>query len=334
VETTHNIRLTSAEIANLWSTYMSDCMAECVLKYFLEKVEDTEIRPIIEYALHLPQKHIRTIKELFKSENITVPQGFTDEDVNLKAPRLYSDAFFLHYIKQMSRIGLNANSLALALSARLDVMEFYNECLASSAELNNKVTKVMLSKGIYVRAPYMTMPNKVDFIEKQNFLTGFFGEKRPLLAVEITHLYANIQTNSLGKALVMGFGQVAQSQKVRDFMMRGKEIGKKQIDVLGSLLTESDISNPVTWDGDVMESTVSPFSDKIMMFHTQAINAVGMADYGASIASSLRSDLATTYIQLAAEVGQYSKDGIDIMINNHWMEQPPQATDRKALAKQ
>jgi hypothetical protein len=66
METTkHNIALTSAEMATLWSTYLSDSLSVCTLKYFLEKVEDTEIRPILEYALNLgwnsPHKQ-RTMK--------------------------------------------------------------------------------------------------------------------------------------------------------------------------------------------------------------------------------------------------------------------------------
>jgi hypothetical protein len=50
MESEHNVRLTSAEIAQLWANYMNDTMGHCMLKYFLNKVEDLEIRPILEYA--------------------------------------------------------------------------------------------------------------------------------------------------------------------------------------------------------------------------------------------------------------------------------------------
>jgi hypothetical protein len=33
------------------------------------------------------------------------------------------------------------------------------------------------------------------------------------------------------------------------------------------------------------------------------------------------------------EVGQYANNGAKIMINNGWLEQPPQTVDREALAK-
>jgi hypothetical protein len=51
MKTAHNIRITSAELSNLWTTYMNDSLAKCVLSYFLKKVEDTEIEPLIKQAL-------------------------------------------------------------------------------------------------------------------------------------------------------------------------------------------------------------------------------------------------------------------------------------------
>lgn len=333
MKTDHNIRLTSAELANLWSSYMSDSMAICVLKYFIEKVEDTEIEQVLEYALHLSQRHVQRISEIFASEDHPIPHGFTDEDVNIKAPRLFSDTYFLHYLKHMSRVGLNAQSLAIALAARSDILDFHNESLASAAELNHKVTQVLLSKGLYIRPPYISIPQKVQYVKKEGFLGHLMGDQRPLLAVEISHLYANLQTNSIGKALVTGFSQVAQSKEVRKYMFRGKDIAKKHIEILGKVLTDGDLPAPMTWDSDILDSTVAPFSDKLMMFHTGALNSVGIADYGASTAISLRKDLGIIYSRLAAEAGLYANDGAKIMIDHGWMEQPPQADDRKALAR-
>jgi hypothetical protein len=38
--TEHNIRLTSAEIANLWGAYIGNSMSVCVLQYFNYLVDD------------------------------------------------------------------------------------------------------------------------------------------------------------------------------------------------------------------------------------------------------------------------------------------------------
>jgi hypothetical protein len=43
--------------------------------------------------------------------------------------------------------------------------------------------------------------------------------------------------------------------------------------------------------------------------------------------------LAADYIRLTAEIAAFAEDGLNIMIDNGWLEQPPQATDRDKLAK-
>lgn len=43
------------------------------------------------------------------------------------------------------------------------------------------------------------------------------GKQRPLTAAEITHLYSNIQTNHMGRAVITGIGQVADLKDVRDY---------------------------------------------------------------------------------------------------------------------
>jgi hypothetical protein len=333
-QTKHNIRLTTAEIGNLWLSYQNDSMAICILKYFLAKVEDTQIRPVIEYALELSNNHVDRVTKIMKNENFPIPKGFSDEDVNVTAPRLFSDTFYLIYLQNMSRAGLTAYSLAVPLMARSDVLDFYHECLASSAELNIKASKVMLSKGVYSRAPYISIPDNVDFVKKQNYLEGFFkfGDPRPLDTIEITAIFVCILTNILGKILLTGFSQVAKSQTVRGYMYRGTRIASKHIEVFGSLLQKDNLSSPATWDSEVMDSTVSPFSDKLMMYHTRVLSLASIANYGTSIAGSSRHDLAVNYARLTTEFGLFADDGSNIMIENKWMEQPPQADNRKELA--
>ena len=45
----------------------------------------------------------------------------------------------------------------------------------------------------------------VDFVQKQSFLTGYFGDRRPLLAVEIGNLHFNAERNALRMAMIIGF---------------------------------------------------------------------------------------------------------------------------------
>lgn len=50
-----HFNLTSAEISQLWGTYMGDSSQICILSYFLNVVEDKEIKMIIEDACNSAQ---------------------------------------------------------------------------------------------------------------------------------------------------------------------------------------------------------------------------------------------------------------------------------------
>ncbi|MFC7686990.1 DUF3231 family protein [Ureibacillus sp. GCM10028918] len=88
---TEQQKLTSAEIASIWTAYMNDTMSKCVLGYFLKDVEDAEIRSIIKQAYDLASTHIEKLTSIFQEEQIPLPTGFTSEDVDMNAPRLYMD---------------------------------------------------------------------------------------------------------------------------------------------------------------------------------------------------------------------------------------------------
>ena len=333
METNHNIRLTSPEIASLWTTFMSDSMAICVTKHVLEIVEDTEIRAIFELALNISQNHVDKIKQIFTNENFPIPYGFTDEDVNLKAPRLFSDSFWLMYINKMSIHGLTGYAVALTTGTRSDIRDFYTQANNSTMELYNKSLNVKLSKGLFVRPPYISTPEKIDFVKKQSFLTGWFGEHRPLNAVEISHIDFNMKKSILKQAIMLGFAQVCESKVVSHYISRAKSVSSKHIDIFCSLLTENNLPSPPSWESEVTNSTISPFSDKLMLFHTQSLINFAIAYYGAGLAASLRRDLATKMTQVIGEDLLLVEDGINIMIDNEWLEQIPQADDREELVK-
>jgi hypothetical protein len=52
-----------------------------------------KIQEVLEYALHLSEQHIKTVTAIMNAENFPIPYGFTEKDVDLSAPRLFSDAF-------------------------------------------------------------------------------------------------------------------------------------------------------------------------------------------------------------------------------------------------
>ncbi|WP_408009952.1 DUF3231 family protein [Pseudalkalibacillus sp. A8] len=329
----HQAKLTSSELANLWTTYQSSTMIICGLEYFLTTVEDEEIRNILQYVLDFSTNHIQSISEILNGENYPLPVGFTKNDVNPGAPRLFSDAMVLVYILNMGRLSMSAESLMFSLSARDDVAGFYSQALTKSKELTDQSRKLALQKGLYVRTPYLPIPDKVDFVKRQRFLFGWFGDRRPLVGTEISNLVFNAERNALGEALITGFGQVAQSNEVWKYMARGREISSKHYEVFSSILNEEHLSSAQKMTSEVSDSTTAPFSDKLMMFHIAGLIASGIGQYGVSVSVSPRRDLGVHYARLSGELAKYAEDGANIMIENGWMEEPPKAADRDQLTK-
>lgn len=335
MDSTQTIKLTSSEMGCLWINYMSDSMASYVLSYFLEKSQDPEARSILEYACGLSKAHLQTISNIFTKENFPIPHGFTQADVNVDAPPLFSDPFYLMYLKNMSTLGLAAYSLALSQATRDDIREYFKECLNQSAELYDKVVGTMLSKGLLVRPPSISVPEKVKFVERQRFLSNLLGagNERPLIAIEITHLFTNIEATITVRALLIAFSQVCQSKKVRDSMIRGRDIATKHIDLFAKTLQKNFLPAPMPSDTNVSDSKIAPFSDKLMMFHATLLASSGTGNYGLAMAASPRKDIVADYARLMTELAQYTEDGANIMIENGWLEEPPQADDRTALAR-
>ncbi len=323
------IPLTSAEISQLWTNYQVDSLSIIGLKHFLLHVEDHEIREILDFALDISKDHIHKLHNIFQRENYPIPRGFTDQDLNENAPRLFSDTLYLHYMLLMSDYSLSTYGLALATSARVDIVDYFTACLKQAKQLHLRIKQAMLSKGLLERFPILPIPEKIDFVKKQNYLAGWFGNRRPLTGVEISNIFYNMKRHSLGKALTLGFIQVTTSKEVKKYLERGLQLSTKHYDVFQSILKEDYLPSPSALDDEITSSTDSPFSDKLIMFHQGLLVGAGVSQYGVSVAISPRHDVGAHYSRLMAELLHYSEDGLNIMINNGWLEQLPMAGDRK-----
>lgn len=325
------IQLTVAEMSGLWTQYINDTLAVCVNSYFLEKVEDEEVRPIVEFTLNTAKNNVSIMQDLFKKENFPIPLGFTDQDVNSKAPRLFSDTFVLMYLRHMSILAMQANGGVIGLATRPDVAAFHKGVLKAAVTLQELSRDLLLKQGTYIKPPYISTPETVDFVKKQHFLAGFFGDKRALTSMEITHLFFNIQTNVIGGALITAFSQIAQNEEVKRFFVRGKQIAQNHVDIFSNYLKNGDLPVPMTSDSMITDNTTGIFSDKLMMFHISAMNASGISNYAMAMAASPRRDIGLKYASLIPEISLYIEDGANIMIKHGWMEEPPQADDRDQL---
>lgn len=325
--------LSATELANLWMNYMGDSLDVYIKKHVLSTVQDNDIRTIFRHAMELSQKHLKVLTEMFNDAQYPVPHGFSDTDVKLDAPSLFSDSFWLHYIHHMAIQGLNSYSLAVTTSTRSDIRKFYGQCITSTLELYNCSRDLLLSKGFLTIPPKIPAPKKPEYVEKESFFTGFFGERRPLNAIEIDHIYFNLIKSMTIKAALLGFSQVAESKQVREYMTKCVSVAAKHIETFRSVLHQDDLNSPTSFETEVSNSKVPPFSDKLMMFLAVNMFQYAIMYYGSALSASMRTDLVTHYQKAVFDDLGVAKSGADLMIEHQWMEQPPVAPDRKELAR-
>ena len=325
-------KLTSAEMGKLWAIYMGNTMSKCILSYYLKHVEDKEIKDILKHALNIVEEFIKDITRIFEKNHFPIPYGFTEKDVNLSAPRLFADEFYLHYLKYTAKAGLSLYSTAIALMIRSDVIDFIVKCNVKTTELLITLNETLKNKGFLTKPPVIPIPEKVEFVQKESYFNGLLGHVRPMHALEIAHLYDNIENNATSKALLLGFGQVAKSEKVRNFMHRGKEITMKHIEACRQHLHKEDLPAHPLLDDLVENSTDAPFSDKLMMFHKIDMFSMKVRSYANASSLNGRHDIGAMYGKFLLDIGFYVQDGAKIIIDEGWMEKPPQALNRDELS--
>jgi hypothetical protein len=327
----HIIPLTSAEMACLWNTYQQDSAIVCVLKHFSTYVKDSEIKPIVEEALTLCKTRIEQISNIFSEEEFPIPQAFSDKDVHLSAPPLYSELYTLSYVYHTNGITVISFGNMVTKVARVDVLEFFSDALSSTTELYKKALKLMLSKGVYDRPPKFPYPKKDHFIEKQSFLAGWFGDRRPLNAPELMGIFFTVENNYIGLNFLLGLIQVTKDIELKKYLIRGKELSEKQINIFNDVLKKEDLMETVPTTLEVTDSAVSPFSEKLIMFLITGASTAAIYLLGTSLSQVMRRDMAAHYSHIIIDIMQYVEDGAHIMINRGWMEQPPQAPNRREL---
>lgn len=215
---------------------------------------------------------------------------------------------------------------------RRELRDYFTQCQNETMDLYNKTLDLLLEKGIVSRPPFIYPSDQVEFIKQQGFMEGLLGGKRPLDCIEISNLYWNLKKIQLSKTITIAFAQIAKSDEVKKFLWRGVEIYRKHIEIFEALLTINNLPTPKSEEAEVTNSTISPFSERLMMFHKALFGSTTISSYGTAIATCHRKDLGVHYSRLLVEMANYMEDGFHIMITNNWAEQPPLAPDRKDLA--
>lgn len=330
----HSAPLTCAEIGRLWQSLSYYTMLKCVFLHYNANLQDSYLHQIFNEGFSMIDTRMIRASEMLRGDGQPLPKGFGDEDVDMTAPRLFTDLFYYYYTFNMSRIDVSLGGMNLANVSRSDVREFYTKSLKATIRYFNSFSELMLQKGLYIRPPYISTIKEEDFVDKQDFLRGFLGERRPLLGGEIEQLFQSYRNNLVGAALLTGFKQVAKTEQVKAYMGRGIQIAEKHIEIFTRFLEKENLPVPSHADEFITDSTSSPFSERLMMNHIITLSQIGVGNYATAMASCMRHDLSAAFARLIMESANYGEDGLNIMIENGWFEEPPRHIDRRELSNE
>lgn len=128
----------------------------------------------------------------------------------------------------------------------------------------------------------------------------------------------------MGMQMCNGFSRVTEDRELREYFLRGKNLCKHIVSSIHDVLEESEVPSASSWDQSVTDSTVAPFSDQLMLFIIGILSNLGMAGYGTGISTTMRRDISAMYANFLTKTGAFGEDGMNLMIERKWLEQPPQ----------
>jgi len=326
-------KLMSSEDANLWNMFMVESLLIAFKKPLYAACEDAEIRTVIATALEMSERYVRQIAELYRSRSHPVPKGFSEEDTNPRAPRLFSDDFALRYINDMAKLGLRVVPQSIGEAKHRDVLDFLYRSYDDYKQLYDMCAKLLEKKGLFPSAPSVPTPDKEEFVESDRYFAGWLGKQRSLNVSEIRAIHFTIEQNAVSKTLLTGFSRVTQDPEIRDHFRKGVKMADEIIRDLERTLREEHVNLTSTLDNEVLPAVVSPYSDKLMLAHVAQMGSGAIAIYGTYLSLVHRRDLGVKFLDMIKEGLKYASDGVDLMVQRGWLEQPPTYRDAADAAQ-
>ncbi|MDR3602315.1 MAG: DUF3231 family protein [Desulfosporosinus sp.] len=322
--------LTVSEVSSVWAGYLKGSLEQIFLEYYLEITEDGEIKKIVERMLNQSRLSIEETKAIFIKENIAIPLGFTEEDIRVKAPKMFSDTFILFFCNDLILISLTTFASAIADCTRKDVRNYFQMSLEFTLNMQNDIIDLMLSKGVLLRSPQIAIDNVIDFVDEKKYLSGFLGDIRPINVAEITNLSRIIHRAQFSKMIFLAFSKIAKSKEIGLYFSKGRDEIQKVLNLLHEVLDKENIPVSAASDYVIYDIDMSPFSDRMMLFFTNmclgifCFNMVSQA-----MTSSFRSDIVFKLTKIMSDMKQFYGEGLKLAIKEGWLERPYQSINRE-----
>ena len=325
-----NVELTSTEISNIWSSYLKSSMELRFFQYFNATAEDPEVKNIVGKMVEYSQKSLEDLKDIFIKENLTIPLGFTEKDVRLDADKVFSDTFILYICHDITMLSLSTYPAAFPDCTRKDVRNYFQNAIEFTLQMQNEITELMLSQGVFLKSPQVAMDHSIDLVDEMKYLNGLFGGSRPVNAAEIANLSRIIHRARFSKMILVTFSKLASDKDVKQHFSKGTVALEKVLHSLQEVLEKENIPISASGDYNILDTKESPFSDKLMLFFVNT--CLGMFCFimiNQALTSSLRTDIVTKFTVISNQMKKFYGKGLLLTITEKWLEQPPQVFDRK-----
>lgn len=325
-----NVELTANEVSNLWSSYLKNSMEQRLFEYFFASTGDSAIKQIIEEMLNQSKQNINELQEIFIKENLSIPLGFTDEDVRVDAHKVFSDTFILYFCFDLTHLSMSTYPTALSDCTRNDVRDHFQINIAFSVKIQNEIVDLMLSQGVYLRPPQVAIDSGVEFADTMLYLNGFFGGSRPLNTPEIANLSRIIHRAQFAKMVFVAFSKLSKAKELKQHFSKGRDGLEKILDSLHEVLEKENIPVSASGNYTISEVEISPFSDKLLLFFVNTcLGIFCFSMISQAMTSCLRTDIVSKLGKISDDMKKYYGLGLLLAIKEKWFEQPPQAVDRK-----
>jgi hypothetical protein len=318
-------RLTPAEISNLWNSFVANTMGVWVSRHFIASTQDKEVSKMLELAEKFAIEESEQSKSYLLEAGEPLPQPFDENDVNINAKPLFTDHYVVLLKYGLVQAALTVYSLSLNTSSRSDIRSFYQKCLLNSSELLNRCADIMVNKGLNLPEIHIPTTDSIEKVDSNKYLAGWFTNRRPINAHEIGQVVYNYRATEIHKEFIRGASKIAKSNELKRHFQLGVEVFQKQLNVLQSILSENGLPTLPTWESEILDIGISPFSDRLMHFKHAALTAQASARYGAALSTVMRKDIAAHFMSLMAETLTYGEDAANIMIKNKFLDQLPMA---------
>lgn len=325
---TKSIPLTATELGYLWTGYSINEMSKWFLTIFREHSKDADMKDIFCLALQDTSELLNARREFLSREGYPIPVGFSKTDINENSPPLFSNRFMVYYLHKATRLGLEFHSRSLALSTRVDIRKYQEDCLQSAIQLNERLVNLLLTKGIYWRTPSLPAPTSPEDIQKNSYLNGWIGDTRPLNSMEIANLYSIMELLVMMETLFTGFAQTSESEDVVKLLQKGVTVVKKQLNALVEVIKKDELPVPPSYVSEITDTKKKLFSDRIMICHMAGLFGTLISQYGFSLGSVMKHDLLGVYSTQIGKAGIFSEKVTKFLIEKEWLEKVPGAITR------